>query len=192
MGETKGWFRLPGVSNGAARTIAEQMLGLEEALSVCSGKTVLDLGCAEAAISREFAKAGAARVVGIETAEWSVDLARKVCAEFPQVEIIHANLHDYMQEHPIPERFDIVLALGIIHKMSDMAAALRWSARASGDYYLLRPPGYVEPDGWFRNKKRSDRVHAPTVLHMECFTEQRRFDSAHGEHVEYWRRISPS
>jgi SAM-dependent methyltransferase len=175
----------------ATRSLEDQMIGLEDALAECVGKTVLDLGCAEAHISREFAIAGAARVVGIETALWSIDAAKVVCVGYPQIELIHANLSHYMEENPEPERFDIVLALGIMHKMGDMAAALRWSARCAKDLYLLRPPGYASADGYFRNKKRSDMVHAPTVLSIAGFTEQKRIQGAHGEHVEYWRRISP-
>ena len=188
--EHTGWFSIPGVHEQAERTLEDQLLGLEAALASCAGKTVLDLGCAEAMISREFAKAGASRVVGIETADWSVELAKVVCGGFKVVEIIHANLNDYMRRNAVPEKFDIVLALGIVHKLPDMEAGLRWSASCAKSLYLLRPPGYAGQDGWFRNKRDTHRVHAPTVLKDEGFCETSRVSGAHNEHVEYWRRVS--
>lgn len=186
--ENTGWFVVPGIRECADRTLAEQMIGLDQALRECKGRTVLDLGTAEGLIALEFAKAGASRVVGIEKVKAALNIAEKVCEG--RVELIHANLERWMPEHPQPEQFDIVLALGIIHKPRNPEHALRWAVASAKDLFVFRPPGY-EVDGYFESKRTMEHVHAPTVLRQEGFSEEARIEGAHGEHVEYWRRISP-
>jgi SAM-dependent methyltransferase len=188
---SKGWFSIPGIRERADRTIDEQIGGLKRALAEARGKTVLDLGCAEGAISLEFAKAGAARVVGLEVLEPHLEVARKYCAGWPQVEFVCAHLAEWAEAHKEPERFDIVLALGVIHKLRSMEPALRWAAKSCGDLFCFRSGAMGEGDYMVTNKRGSDRLNLPEVMRSCGFDDEGRV--MHGEKreiVHYWRRTS--
>lgn len=187
----KGWFRVPGIRPDGDRTIDEQMLGLAPALAEAKGKTVLDLGCAEGCISAEFARAGA-RVVGIELLRTHLEVARKVCAGL-DVTFHCAHLGDWIKEHP-PERFDIVLALGIIHKLEDPCLPLRWAAQSAGDLLCFRGPGRVALklwDGIIAAKHGKGRCNVPQTLTAEGFVMEQSIDGVRNEAVQYWRRLPP-
>jgi SAM-dependent methyltransferase len=178
---------VPGIREHADRTLAEQMLGLDLALKEAGGKTVLDLGCAEGLIGREFARAGAIDVLGIDSLDTHLDVARQACADCPQMRFLRANLNHYIPAQEKIELFAIVLALGIMHKLNDPDAGLRFAARSCVDLLLYRPPAYAA-DGIVKSKRFTKYCHAPTVLREEGLHEERRIDGARGEHVEYWRR----
>jgi len=182
----KGWFKLPGIRDGD-RSIEEQLLGLDLALAQAAGKTVLDLGCAEGAISREFAKAGATLVVGIELLETHLKFARKVCKGLP-VEFIRANIMDHIEKvGEINQRFDIVLALSIIHKMDDPAIPLRFAARSCRDLLLYRASKHAV-DGVTRSKHTHVLCDAHAVLREEGFEQLQSMKAVRGEVLEYWKR----
>lgn len=189
----KGWFKVDGIRPNGDRSIAEQMLGLDRALAEAKGKTVLDLGCAEGAISLEFAKAGAARVVGVELLEAHLVVARKLCAAYAKtITFVCAHLDTYALARPDPERFDIVLALGIIHKLQDPAVPLRFAARSAKDLLCFRAPATVEPAGgdYVIKAKHSGVVcNVPAVMRSEGFRDEGTIKGVRGEGVQYWRRV---
>jgi SAM-dependent methyltransferase len=185
----KGWFSIPGIRERADRTIEEQTGGLARALAEAKGKTVLDLGCAEGAISLEFAKAGAYRVIGLEVLEPHLEVARKYCAGWPQVEFVNAHLAEWAEAHPEPDPFDMVLALGVIHKLSRMEPVLRWAAKSCTDLFCFRSGAMGEGDYMVVNKRKSDRLNLPEVMRSCGFRDEGRV--MHGpkrEIVHYWRR----
>lgn len=112
----KGWFKIDGVQTGD-RDLLDQMKGLRPALREAAGATVLDLGCAEGLIAREFVRAGAAAVHGVEIVPDAVNEARRQCNGLP-VFITEADLNKYR----IKVGADIVLMLAILHKLRDPAA----------------------------------------------------------------------
>lgn len=187
----KGWFSVPGIRENADRTKEEQMLGLERGLAEAKGKSVLDLGCAEGVITAEFIKAGAARAVGIELLDTHLAIARQVCAGMP-VEFIFQHLKDYAVAHQPPEQFDIVLALGIIHKMEYPEPVLRWAAESCADLFLFRAPAMKlrNADGSYIIKSKHSRleVNVPKVMVEMGFKNEGTVDGVRGEAVEYWRR----
>jgi len=168
------------------------MLGLERGLAEARGKTVLDLGCAEAVITAEFIRAGAVRAVGIELLESHLVIARQVCEGMP-VEFICAHLKDYAAEHPEPEQFDIVLALGIVHKLEDPEKFLRWAVLCARDLFLFRAPAQRlrGPKGTYviRSKHTRAEVNVPNVMREMGFADEGTIDGVRGEAVEYWRRV---
>lgn len=185
----KGWFKLNGVQDGD-RTIEEQMRGLGPALKAAAGKSVLDLGSAEGLISIEFARAGASRVVGIELLEDHVKVARELAKDLPQVSFITASLQEWIDARPQPRRFDVVLALGIAHKLHDPGALLSFAARSATELLVFRGPGKDNRyfDGWLKSKHSATKRHVPSLLGELGFTEGETLDSAHGERVQYWHR----
>ena len=183
----KGWFKVPGIRPHGDRSLSEQMLGLAPALAEATGKSVLDLGCAEGLIAREFARAGAADVHGIELLAPHLEVARQACRDAPQVRFTCANLADWIAAHPEPEPYDIVLALGIIHKLRDPALPLRFAARSARTLLLFRAPARAT-DGWVKSKHYEGRVHVPQTMAAEGFAEEALLPGVRGEAVQYWRR----
>lgn len=185
----KGWFRVPGIRPEGDRTFEEQIIGLDRAIGEAKGKRVLDIGCAEALISREFAKAGA-EVVGIELLETHLQVARKVCAGLP-VRFICAHLKDYMLANPNPEKFDIVLALGIIHKLPDPNEPLLWAARATKDLLCFRAPAKTHRAGadyLVQSKFSTSTCNVQKVMRELGFVDEGIVKGVRGEAVQYFRR----
>lgn len=182
-----GWFEIPGVQHGD-RTLAEQMMGLEEALGEAPGKTVCDLGCAEGLIAIEFAKAGAADVYGCD---YNIELLEAGLDELDQ----HAGLPVSFEFKDIAEaieqgwkpQFDIVLALAILHKLPDPAAGVKLCAEMARDLIVIRLP-----------IRSSGRICGKHHRHMQCdvreilkgcgFYMARKVPGPRGELVHYWRR----
>ena len=188
---SRGWFQIPNIRLDGDRSIQEQMLGLEDALAECAGKTVIDLGCAEGAISRAFAEAGASRVLGIEVLESHLKVARAYCKGYPQIEFVCANLRDYIPAHPDHERFDITLCLGIAHKLPDPAVPLRFAARCTKDLLLFRAPGRAalkQWDGTIKAKHGDGACNVPEIMKAEGFIEEKLIPGVRGEAAQYWRR----
>ena len=187
----KGWFKVPGLRPKGDRTFEEQMMGLDLALAEAKGKTVLDLGCAEALISREFAKAGARHVVGIELLASHLEVARVVCKGLP-VRFITAHLGDYAARHPAPEQFDIVLALGIIHKLHDPSVAMAWAAKSCRDLLCFRAPAKKDKacngDYLVKSKFGNARCNVPATMRSLGFVDEGTHNGVRGESVQYWRR----
>lgn len=126
-----GWFSLP--NHPGDRTLEQQITGLRLLFNEVKGKTVLDVGCAEGLIGVECAKAGAARVHGIEIVQKHVVFARDYAREWPCIfEEADANHYDPQ------EQYDIVLMLAVLHKLRDPTAACIRMARACTDLCVIR------------------------------------------------------
>ena len=182
----KGWFTVKGIRPGD-RTLKEQMIGLDAALEECSGNTVLDLGCAEGLISREFALRGAREVIGIELLQPHLDVAAKVCKDVPQVRFICAHLGDYIKGLESIPQYDIVLALGIIHKLDDPAVPMRFAAQSAKSLLLFRAPA-KKYDGLIKSKHTDIKCDVPKIMKEEGFVEEALFKGVRGEAAQYWRR----
>lgn len=191
---SKGWFSVPGIREPADRTLAEQMIGLDEALDRARGKSVLDLGCAEGLISLEFAKAGATSVVGIERHEFHLAVARQVLARsgLKNVTFVERMLEDVIkadEDGQIVWHADVVLALAIIHKLKDIASGLEFVARAAGELIVFRWPHWYVPDREMLRPKGSLReTNIPSILKPRGFRKERRTVGPRGELVEYWAK----
>jgi len=133
----RGWFKIAGVQEGD-RTLELQMLGLEPALQAAAGKTVLDLGCAEGLIAREFAERGAREVDGIEVVAEHVTIGREICKGLP-VNLAVGNI-DKLALEPLGG-WDVVLMLAVLHKTRDPERVLRAFAGAARELLVIRLPG---------------------------------------------------
>jgi SAM-dependent methyltransferase len=189
--EQKGWLKIPGIQDGE-RTLEEQMLGLQPALDEAPGKTVLDLGCAEGNIALEFARAGAKLVDGCDYNEPFIKIAQqqRKASGLRRVRFYHADLSPMMEEakqlNP-GKRYDIVLALAILHKIQDPEAAIRFCAQNANSLIVIRlPHGSV---GSIRSKHGEHRrADLREVLPPLGFVRERKEMGPRGEWVQYWRR----
>jgi len=187
----KGWIAVPGIRDRADRTLEEQMAGLEQAVAECKGKTIIDLGCAEGLIGREFARAGAVDVLGIELLESHLMVARKACKDqMPPMRFECAHMDNWIASHEPPDLFDIVLCLGIAHKVREPRTVMRFSCRSARDLVCFRAPA-KNWDGWFAAKHSGRKCHVPTVMAEHGFAFEKKAEGQRGEAVEYWRRKSP-
>lgn len=183
-----GWLIIPGVQTGD-RTLDEQMTGVREALPKCVGKTVLDIGCAEGLIGREFVRAGAARCHGIESVEDHLKVARSQCAGLPMT-FLRDGLQEFAERTPDPERFDIVLALGVLHKIHVPEIGLRFAARSTKDLLLIRMHKRSDLGaGVIKAKHRPSQCSSVDILAEEGFTREKILPGPYEETVWYWRRI---
>jgi hypothetical protein len=126
-------------------------------------------------------------VLGVESLESHLVIARELCSGLGNVHFIRAYLQDYIPEHEPPEQFDIVLALGIIHKLHDPVIPLRWAAKSTRSLLLFRAPAHAWK-GIVASKHTGVKCHVPSVMEEEGFTLERHIPGARNEGVEYWRR----
>lgn len=174
-----GWFDIPGVQTGA-RTLADQMRGLEAAVTAAKGKRVLDLGCAEGLIGREFKRAGAREVVGIECNPDIAAAGARQCGA--DVKIIVGNIgHIEMPAGP----WDVVLALAILHKLKDPARAVRQIAACKPGLVVVRlPAGSV---GFFETKTFGTSFDLNAEMKGRGFSLESVVSGPQSELVQYWR-----
>ena len=182
----KGWFIIPGVQDGIV-TLADQMIALWSAVAECKGKTVLDLGCAEGLIGREFARAGARSVVGLDSISEHLQVAREQCAGLPMTFLL-ANLNEPRVVYPA----DIVLCLNVAHKLRDPAVAIRFAADSATDLLLLRSGRASDARGIIKGKHFGITCDSRAILRERGFVLERAADGPmdRPEPVEYWRRPS--
>lgn len=165
------------------------MLGLEQVLNEASGKTVLDLGCAEGLIAAEMAKAGAARVEACDNNDEFVRTAMQQEYEHRNLTVHWANLNDGMPAWAAGG-YDIVLALAIIHKLRQPAERLAEAAKLARSLLVIRLPIHAV-NGVFSAKHRPDQICDTVAVMTRCgFDLERMEPGPRGEQVQYWRRVA--
>lgn len=183
-----GWFVIPGVQNGAV-TLEDQMIAIWPAVEGCKGKTVLDIGCAEGLIGREFARAGASRVLGLDSLPAHLAVAQQQCEGLPMSFLI-ANVNEPIQGL----YFDIVLCLNVAHKLRDPAVGIRFAAESSLGLVLIRSGRGADEKGIIKSKHHGKTCDSHAIMRECGFTLQKVVDGPEDRHepVEYWRRPSAS
>lgn len=188
----KGWFIIPGVQDGD-RTFEDQAQGLIPAFEECSGKSVIDLGCAEGLIAHEFCRRGASRVVALDSVIDHLMVAQKV-GKGLKIEYRQAYLDDYIHQHQTPaadERYDIVAALGVTHKLWKPKAALRWICASAKDLVLMRTSRRYDNDLIVSKRDNSIQCRVSPVMNAEGFVLEKTVQGSRKfmEDVQYWRRV---
>jgi trans-aconitate methyltransferase len=134
----------------------------------------------------EFAKAGASQVVGVELKKSMLDVAREVCRDYPQIELQRKD----MLKVEFGERFDIVLALAVLHKLVEIKKGLQLAARLAGKLLVLRLPKWAGDDGILRCKYNAEFwVNVPETLTKMGFVLERTEITKRNEPTQYWRRL---
>jgi ribosomal protein L11 methylase PrmA len=139
--KTGRWF-------GGDRQTAEQLLGLDYLLDRCRGRSVIDLGCAEGAISTKFLNAGAAPVHGCEILLHRIEAARKGEPRglFWTMDLNHFRAFHDVNRTCMLDRYEIVLALSIAHKLAEPEIFLDHCANLATRYVALRLPARIIND----------------------------------------------
>lgn len=139
----KPWFKIAG--RDGYRSVKSQVKGLGAV--DFSGKTVLDLGCAEGAISLHALDCGAKVVHGVERHDEYIEAAYVVCRGRNAV-FWNMDLAEFHTKHPasgLMPRYDVILLLSVIHKLADPLTFLDYCATLS-DMLIIRLPNRVLAD----------------------------------------------
>lgn len=181
----KGWFNIPGQQDGA-RTVEMQMRGLSHALAEARGKTVLDIGCAEGCISFEFMLAGASKVFGFDCNDKLLSTAVLARRKLPRAKRLRTEfLRCDFAEMP-RGKWDIVLALAIIHKLPEPADAVRRVAGSCKRLVVIRLPR--DSTGEIVSKHTARPCNVNEVMQDCGFALERVVQGPPRELVQYWRR----
>lgn len=86
-----------------------------------TGKTVLDLGCAEGYFSFEAKKRGASRVVGLDV-ETDVIRRNRLLADCLNLDVEFGVIN--LEREKLSEKFDYVLCLNVLHHLTDPLSVL--------------------------------------------------------------------
>jgi len=135
------WFAHDG--HPGDRTLAEQLAGLEKLREAMPGATVLDLGCAEGLLAREFLSWGARRVDGVEIVPEAVVDARAVLADAireGRASVHRGSIMTLDALDTLDPQYDIVCALAVVQKVERCDLALAGIARRARDLLVLRNP----------------------------------------------------
>lgn len=128
-----------------------------ELSSDIAGKSVLDLGCGDAAIGREFLQDGASAYLGVDGSANMVALATQTLAGTAGRVIHHA-----IEDWSYPEAtFDLVLARLVLHYIADLPAlcAKLWQTLQPGGKFVfsVEHPVITSTDrGWVKGGARQD------------------------------------
>jgi trans-aconitate methyltransferase len=125
----KVWF-------GGDRTVAQQMVGLERLMEYVSGKTVLDVGCAEGDIAYACHKNGASYVHGVEFRELAYKAAVKQFSVKSRVSFAREDANVWSPGFA----WDIVLLLAVLHKLRDPTQSLIRLANSCKDLCVIKVP----------------------------------------------------
>lgn len=181
----KGWFNIPGVQQGD-RSVDEQLRGLGPLMAEIRGKSVLDLGCAEGCVLKRAIEDGCGEAVGYELNDAFVDVARKVLSGTPG-RVVRFDLNA-LDDIKLKVRYDVVLALAILHKLHSPVDAVAVMARIARDLFVVRLP--VGSTGFFQSKHRAHKI---CDLNEEMprlgFKLERVEPGPRTERVQYWRRV---
>jgi 2-polyprenyl-3-methyl-5-hydroxy-6-metoxy-1,4-benzoquinol methylase len=104
-----------------------------------SGASVLDIGCGTGRYSIEFARRGAARVVGIDFAQSMVDFSASAASQMGVQDRCTFICSDLLK-FPVEETFDIVVAMGFFDYVQEPERSFRRiSALARGRFVASFP-----------------------------------------------------
>ena len=169
---------------GGDRTFEQQMTGLDWLAEACRGKSVLDFGCAEGLISIHLLKHGAAEAFGIELLKERVEKAKRLSKGLKATYVAY----DAAEYPLLMDRYDVTLALAILHKLRDPSTVARRLARATREMIVLRLPPAT---GSTIVDRRSGNVphDIDAVLRSEGFVQERaNNDGPFGEFIGVYRR----
>lgn len=141
MGERRKWFSFNG-SRGD-RTLEMQRMGLGMLEEAVEGMSVLDLGCAEGVLIDQYLRWGATHVHGVEIVPEAVEDARHVLEgwiESGSAHVFHGSVANLDAVSGLHDRYDIVTALAVLHKVERPDLAALAAARRANTLLVIRNP----------------------------------------------------
>lgn len=141
----KPWFSIDGAPGD--RTLDQQLKGLERLPELVRDNLVLDVGCAEGLISYWCAHMGARRVLGTDVRQEMIWAAQqRLLQAAGRVGFLQHDLDTPLPADIVLLQPDVVLALGVLHKLQDPETALARLAAAAGQWLVIRLPADEGPN----------------------------------------------
>ena len=137
-------------------------------------KTVLDLGCGTGRYAVEFAKGGAAKVVGVDFVKNVKEKARIMAGQEGVGQICEFKAQDIFEYQP-EEKFDIVISMGVFDYMKNPLAFLKRMLALSRAKLITSFPSYSvirTPIRKLRYRLRDCPVYFYTRGRIETLLEQ--------------------
>ena len=136
-----------------------------DALHLCEGDTVVDIGCGNGLLTEEIARAVGAtgHVVGVDPSEDMRASAMERCAAFPSVQI-KDGLSDAL---PLQDgQADRAVAVQVLEYLSNIPSTIREAHRAlrAGGRLVAVDTGFKTLDWFSEDKDRMQRVLALSVI----------------------------
>jgi 2-polyprenyl-3-methyl-5-hydroxy-6-metoxy-1,4-benzoquinol methylase len=103
------------------------------------GKRVLDIGCGPGRYAVEFAKRGAAEVVGVDLSDEMLGLARQEAERAGVADRCKFQLGDFWNQN-YERSFDVVIAMGVYDYLQDAEAWVRKMAATSRGKFMASFP----------------------------------------------------
>ncbi len=105
-----------------------------------AGKTILDVGCGSGRYAVEFARRGAARVVGLDYAPRMLELAQEYAAANGVADRCEFLQGDFTSQ-PLTETFDVAIAIGVFDYQAEPAEFMRRMAERCRGRVIASFPG---------------------------------------------------
>jgi 2-polyprenyl-3-methyl-5-hydroxy-6-metoxy-1,4-benzoquinol methylase len=106
-----------------------------------TGQSILDIGCGSGIYSADFARRGAARVVGIDFSTNMLELARQEAARFGVEDRCEFRLGDFLQAE-FDETFDVTIAMGVFDYLREPAPFLKKMVAVTHGKVIASFPGH--------------------------------------------------
>lgn len=106
-----------------------------------SGKNVLDIGCGSGVYSVDFARRGAAQVVGVDFSRNMLDLAREEAARHGVAERCRFIEGNFL-EIELAKEFDVAIAIGVFDYLEDPLTFLRKIVATTRGRFIATFPGH--------------------------------------------------
>jgi cyclopropane fatty-acyl-phospholipid synthase-like methyltransferase len=106
-----------------------------------TGKKVLDVGCGSGIYSVDFARRGAARVVGVDFSGNMLELARQEAERYQVADRCELIQADFL-EVQLEDKFDISIAMGVFDYVPDQVTFLRKMVELTTDKVIVAFPGH--------------------------------------------------
>lgn len=158
-------------------------MGLGPALKECSGRTVLDIGCAEGLVAFEFAKAGAT-VRGVEVVREHLKVAERLRRE---TELPVTFEYGDLATMKARSRYDIVLALGVAHKLANPEVGVRFAFESSKNLMVLRTSSTTH-NGVLKSKRYGGSADLSAESKRAGFSIESIEQGPRDEKVYYFRK----
>lgn len=151
------------------------------------GKSLLDVGCGPGVYLAEALKRGAAKVKGVDISSAMIKCARALLSnQYPEDkrwQLVNQDIIGYRTQ----ERFDVVLALGILEYLDSPETRMKALAALTSEILICSFPAKLS---WYNQLRR----HFLVSTRINLYSKSLILTYAHGAglQVQLFRRIGPT
>jgi len=102
-----------------------------------TGKTVLDVGCGDGLLALQIAKAGAAKVIGVDMRSDQIDIAKDALEKYQALRLPLEFMVDDLMNRSSLGKFDVIVSLATFEHVSNMKSMIKMMSE------MLAPNGII-------------------------------------------------